>query len=106
MWKIRADQILQVKTKQPKKQAKFFTFSKVHMFFNRTFPGLWVKLLILLSHTAYKKSEELPLARLFEFFTGLWLSSHKNYDYVKHFVSVSVSLVINAGCVKRFLKNF
>ena len=57
----------------------------------------------------YKKSEELPLACLFEVFTGLWLSTPtfciKRYDYVKHSVRVLVLLVINTGCLKKFLKN-
>ena len=53
---------------------------------------------------------ELPLACLFEVFTGLWLSTPtfciKDYDYVKHFVRVLVLLVINTGCLKiNFLKN-
>ena len=55
-----------------------------------------------------KKSEELPLACLFEVFTGLWLSTPtfciKSYDYVKHFVHVLVLLVINIGYLKKFLK--
>ena len=29
----------------------------------------------------------------------------KSYDYVKHFVRVLVLLVINTGCLKKFLKN-
>ena len=73
------------------------------------FPGLWVNFLILLSHIPYRKSEELPLACLFEVFTGLWLSTPtfciKSYDYVKHFVRVLVLLVINTGCLKKFIKN-
>ena len=62
-----------------------------------------------LSHIPYKKSEEFPLACLFEVFTGLWLSTPtfciESYDYVKHFVRVLVLLVINTGCLKKFLKN-
>ena len=42
---------------------------------------------VLLSHVPYKKSEELPLACLFDVFTGLWLSTFtfciKGYDYVE-----------------------
>ena len=60
-------------------------------FFNRIFPGLWVKFLVLLSHIPYKKSEEFPLACLFEVFTGLWLPTTsfciESYEYVKHFCS-------------------
>ena len=41
-----------------------------------------------------QKSEELPLACLFEVFTGLWLSTPtfciRSYDYVEHFVRVLV----------------
>ena len=45
-------------------------------FFNSLIsPGLWVNFLVLLSHIPYRKSEELPLAFLFEVFTGLWLST-------------------------------
>ena len=55
-----------------------------------------------------QKSEELPLACLFEVFTGLWLSTPtfcmKDYDYVKRFVCVLVLLVINTGCLKKLLK--
>ena len=60
------------------------------------------------THTLQKKSEELPLACLFEVFTGLWLSTPtfciKSYNYVKHFVRVLVLLVKNIGCLKKFLK--
>ena len=60
------------------------------------------------THTLQKKSEEFPLACLFEVFTGSWLSTPtsciKNYDYVKHFVRVLVLLVINTGYLKKFLK--
>ena len=59
------------------------------------------------THTL-KKSEELPLACLHEVFTGLWLSTStfciKGYDYVKNFVRVLVLLVINTGCLEKFLK--
>ena len=65
--------------------------------------------MVLLSHIPYKKSEELPLAGLFEVFTGLWLSTPtlciKSYDHVKHFFRVLVLLVINTGCLRKFLKN-
>ena len=100
---------LQVETK--KKQVEFLTFFEVYCmcFFDRIFPGLWVNFLVLLSHIPYKKSEDLPLACLFEVFTGLWLSTPtfciKTYDYVKHFLCVLVLSVINTGCLKKFLKN-
>ena len=65
--------------------------------------------LVLLSHIPYKKSKELSLVCLFEVFTGLWLSTPtfciKGYDYVKHFVRVLVLIVINTGCLEKFLKN-
>ena len=60
----------------------------------------------MVSHIPYKKSEELPLACLFEVFTGLWLSTPnfciKGYDYVERFVFLLDLLVINTGCVKKF----
>ena len=50
------------------------------------------------THTL-QKSKELPLACLFEVFTGLLLSTPtfciKSYDKVKDFVRVLVLLVIN-----------
>ena len=59
--------------------------------------------------TSLQKSEELPLACLFEVFTGLWLSTPtfciKDYGYVKRFVRVLVLLVINTGCLKKIAKN-
>ena len=70
-------------------------------FFNRTFPGLWVKLLVLLSHIPHKKSKELPLACYLNFSLGYGYP-HSFLHNVKHFDHVSVSLVINAGCVKKF----
>ena len=52
-----------------------------------------------------QKSEELPLACIFEVSTGLWLSTPtfciKDYDYVKRFVRVLVLSVINTGCLKK-----
>ena len=77
-------------------------------FFSGIFPGLRVNCFVLLSHIPHKKSEELPLACLFDVLTGLWLStptfSIKGYDYVKHFVRVLVLLVINTGCLKQLKK--
>ena len=53
-----------------------------------------------------QKSEDFPLACLFEVFTGLWLPTPTfcMYDYVKRFVRVLVLLVINTGCLKKLLK--
>ena len=68
------DQIFTSENKKKKKQVEFFTFFKVYCmcFVNSLiFPGLWVIFLVLLSHIPYKESEELPLACLFEVFTGL-----------------------------------
>ena len=77
-------------------------------FFSGIFPGLWVNFLVMLSYIPYKKLEELLLACLFEVFIRLWLSAStfciKGYDYVEHFVRVLVLLVINAGCLQKFLK--
>ena len=82
----------------------------LYVFFELSFSGLWVIFLVLLSHIPYKKSEELPLACLFEVFTGLWLSSPtfciEGYDYFKHFVRVLVLLVIDTGCLEKFLKEW
>ena len=56
-----------------------------------------------------QKSEELPLACVFEVFTGLWLSTPTfciiDYDYIKRSARVLVLLVINTGCLKKLLKN-
>ena len=106
------DQFLQVKTKKEKKKHVevliFFEVYTVRVFYG-VCPGPWVNLLCLLSYIPYKKSEELLPTCLFEVFTGLWLSTPtfciKGYDYVKHFVRVLVLLVINTGCLKKFLKN-
>ena len=56
------DQILQVKTKN---KLNFLPFPTFTCFLNGIFPGLWVNILVLLSHIPYKKSEELPLACLY-----------------------------------------
>ena len=98
--------------KQTKKQIEFLTFFEVYtvrVFFSGIFPGLWVNFLVMLSYIPYKKLEELLPACLFEVFIRLWLSTStfciKGYDYVEHFVRVLVLLVINAGCLQKFLKN-
>ena len=78
-------------------------------FFQWNFPGLWVNFLVLLSHIPYKKSEELPLASLFEVFTGLWLSKStfcKKVMIMLNILSVYwFQLVINTGCLEKFPKN-
>ena len=119
LWKMKSklqkyslDQIFtgENKKKATKKQVKFLTFFEVYVFFQKNLPGLWVNFLVLLSHIPCRKSEELPLACLFEVFTGSWLSTStfciKSYDYVKHFVRVLVLLVINTGCLKKISKKW
>ena len=81
-------------TKTQKKQVEFLTFLEVYVFFQYNFSWSMSQFFgSTVTHTL-QKSEELPLACLFEVFTGLWLSTPtfciKNYDYVKHFVRVLV----------------
>ena len=87
----------------------FFEVYTVRVFLNGIFPGLWVNFLVLLSHIPYKESEELPLACLFEAFTGLWLSTStfciKDYDYVKTFCPFIGFISNNTGCLENVLKN-
>ena len=59
--KKNVDQIL---TGEKKTKLNFLSFSKFTCFLNGIFPGLWVNILVLLSHIPNKKSEELPLACL------------------------------------------
>ena len=58
--------------------------------------------LVLLSHIPYKKSEELPLACLFEVSTGLWLSTPtfciKGYDYVETFCPCIDFIGVSKNC--------
>ena len=79
------------------------------MFSQWNFSKSMGQFLVLLSYIPYKKFEELPVACLFEVFTGLWLSTPtfciKGYDYVKRFVRVLVLLVINTGCPNKIAKN-
>ena len=59
--------------KQKTKKVEFVTFFKVYtvcVLFSGIFPGLWINLLVLLSHIPYIKSEELPPACLFEVSLG------------------------------------
>ena len=96
------------KNKTKEKQVEFLTFFEVYVFSQWNFSWSIGQFLVLLSHIPYmalQKFEELPLACLFEVFTGLWLSTStfcmKGYDYVKRFVRVSVLSVINTGCLKK-----
>ena len=112
--KLHNNSVHQIFTSENKKKVEFFTFFEVftvlYMYFSWKFPDLWVNFLVLLSHIPYKKSEELSLACLFEVFTGLWLSTPtfciKGYDYVKHFVHVLVSSMINTWCLKKISKRW
>ena len=94
--KLKKNSVDQIFTGENKKRRIFDLFRgfALYMFFQSNFLGLWVNFLVLLSHIPDKKSEELPLACLFEVFTGLWLSSptfcRKGYDYVKRSVRVLV----------------
>ena len=77
--KFQKNSVDQIFTGENKKKTSriFYLFRGLHCtcFFNGIFHGLWVNFLVLLSHIPYRKSEELPLAYLFEVFTGLWLST-------------------------------
>ena len=109
------DQIFTGENKQTNKEKKtsriFDLFRGLHCmcFFQWNFSWSMGHFLVLLSNIPYKKSEELPLACLFEIFIGLWLSIPtfciKGYDYVKHFVCVLVLSVINTGRFKKVFKN-
>ena len=81
-------------TKTKQKQVEFLTFFEVYVFFQWNFSWSMGQFFgSTVTHTL-QKSEELPLACLFEAFTELWLSTTtfciKSYDYVKHFVRVLV----------------
>ena len=103
--KIAWIKFLQVK----KKQEEFLTIFEVYVFSQWNFPSSIGQYFGSSVTYSLQKSEELPLACLFEVFTGLWLSTHtfciKDYDYVKRFVRVLVLLVINTGCLIKLLKN-
>ena len=92
---------LQVKTTK-KKQVEFLTIFEVYVFSQWNFASSVGQFFGSAVTYTLQKSEELPLACLFEVFTGLWLSTPtfciKDYDYVKRFVCVLVLLVINIGC--------
>ena len=83
---------LQVKTKE--KKENFLLFRGLCVFSIELFL-VYGSIFWSYCHTHLTgKSEELPLACLFEVFTGLWLSTPtfciKSYDYVKHFARVLV----------------
>ena len=77
LWKIKLklkkNSVDQIFTKKNKTSGVLDLFRGLHCtcLFNGIFPGLWVNFLVLLSHIPYEKYEELPLACLFEIFTGL-----------------------------------
>ena len=59
--KLQKNSVDQIFTGENKKnKLNFLSFSRFTGFLNGIFPGLWVSLLVLLSHIPYKKSEELP----------------------------------------------
>ena len=92
-----------------KEQVEVLTIFEVYVFSQRNFALSVGQLFGSAVTYTLQKSEELPLACLFEVVTGLWLSTptfcRKDYDYVKRFVPVSVLLVINTGCLKKLTKN-
>ena len=116
MWKMKlklqknsVDQISTGKNKKQKKASRIFDlFRGLRVFSVESFL-VYGSILWFYCHTYLtKKSEELPLACLFEVFTGLCLSTPtfciKSYDHVKLFVRVLVLLVINTGYLKKFLQ--
>ena len=99
------------KENKNKKQVELFTFFEVYtlVLFNGIFL-VYGLIFWFCCHTYLTKNlKSCPWLGLFEVFTGLWLSAPtfciKGYDYVKHFVPVLVLLVINTGCLKKFLKS-
>ena len=96
------DQIFTCENK--KKQVEFFTIFEVYVFSQWNFASSIGQFFSSAVTYTLQKSEELPLACLFEVFTGLWLSTPtfciKDYDYLKRFVRVLVLLVIDTGCLK------
>ena len=100
--KIAWIKFLQVKTKT--KQVEFLTIFEVYLFSQWNFASSIGQFFGSAVTYTSQKSEEFPLAFLFEVFIGLWLSTPtfciKDYDYVKHFVRVVVLL----GCLKNLLK--
>ena len=87
-----------------RKQVEFLTIFEVYVFSQWNFASSIGQYFGSSVTYSLQKSEELPLACLFEVFTGLWLSTRtfciKDCDYVKRFVRVLVLLVINTGCSK------
>ena len=99
----------QIFTGENKEQVEFLTIFKAYMFSQWNFASSIGQFFNSAVTYTLQKSEELPLACLFEVFAGLWLSTPtscmKDYDYVKRFVRVLVSLEINTGCLKKLLKH-
>ena len=92
-------------TGENKKQVEFLTIFEVYVFSQWNFASSIGQSFGSPVTYTLQKSEELPLACLFEVFTESWLSTLtfciKDYDYVKRFVRVLVLLVINTGCLKK-----
>ena len=99
--KIAWIKFLQVKTG---KQVEFLTSFKVYVFSQWNFASSIGQFFGPAVTCTSQKFEELPLACLFEVFTGLWLSIPtfciKDHDYLKGSVRVLVLLVINTGCLE------
>ena len=91
-----------------KKTSRIFDLFRVYLFSQWNFPSSMGQFFGSVVTYTSQKSEEFPMACLFEVFTGLWLSTPtfciKGYDYVERFVRVLVLLVINTGCLKKLLK--
>ena len=99
----------QIFTGENKKTSRFLTIFEVYVFSQWNFASSIGQFFASAVTYTLQKAEELPLACLFEVFTGLWLSTPtfciKDYDYVKRSVRALVLLVINTGCLKKLLKN-
>ena len=99
----------QIFTGENKKTSRFLTIFEVYVFSQWNFVSSIGQFFASTVTYTLQKAEELPLACLFEVFTGLWLSTPtfciKDYDYAKRSVRALVLLVINTGCLKKLLKN-
>ena len=88
--KLRKNSVDQISTgentKTKKKQVEVLTFFEVYVLFSTEFFLVYGSIFYSTVTHTLQKSEELPLACLFEVFTGLWLSTLtfciKSYDYV------------------------
>ena len=65
LWKMKKNSVDQTFTGEKKNKLNFLPFSRFTCFLNKIFLGLWVNVLVLLSHIPYKNSEELSLACLY-----------------------------------------